>query len=1042
MVKKIRIALIGVICIVMVVLMTVSVVPLFDAEEASIAVGEIYDLSEGWTVEYENGRQAMDVKLPYSFDSKLGDKVILRHDMLEDYASLALNFYADNSALRIFIADKPLYEAGMSSDGINRKQFKASEQEKGMDAFGDDDNAEKTAVDLVTVDLPSNLVDGDELSIVLYEVDTKAGINIHAPYISKRDVAVINVLRESMIPISCALLILILCVVDIFLDVTRYISKERMRGLVIVAIMGLDAVAFIILRTDLCKLFMANMYFFNKIAVMTIVAMPLLLAIFYYIGFNIHFPRFTTFNVWTTIIITFVILSLEASASEAALLLVEPITVCLYLFQLISIAAMLLKWKNMSRGYNLIIYDLISLTFFGTAVVLIMIGSIDDHSLVRRYLIDGAITLSFLFITYQHINIVSNNFKQSVEENAHKLEKQVKIAEAAKAEAIAASEAKGNFLANMSHEIRTPINAVLGMDEMILRESREKSIREYAMDIHTAGQSLLSIINDILDMSKIESGKMEIIPVEYDLSSLINDLANLISFRAKAKNLIFEVDVDSNLPAKVYGDDVRIKQVVTNILTNAVKYTESGNVWLRVSGRADGTDEIIHFEVEDTGIGIKEEDMSKLFEAFQRIEEGRNRNIEGTGLGMSITLQLLSMMDSKLEVDSVYNQGSKFYFDIRQKIVDATPLGDFKNRIKDLESQYIYTRAFIAPDAKLLVVDDNVMNRKVFSALLKPTQIKVVEAESGPEAIELAAKEYFDIIFMDHMMPGMDGIEAFHRIKELIDSPCKDTPIIILTANAVAGAKEAYLEEGFDGFLSKPIVSDKLEEMIRTHLDEGLMQEAPEDIEGSDSDNAKAELENLPAVDGVDWEIAWLHLSSMELIESAFSEFYKIIKIHASKLQEYYDNLETELDNYRIQVHGMKSSAASIGIIPLAGMAKILEFAAKDEKLDIINGMHDIFITEWLSYYDKLKVVFGLGDTLAEPKEQVDTGALQALLNTIKVAMEDMDIDTADESVNKLSGLVIPDAMADLLETLKGQVADLDSDGADETINSMMELLN
>ena len=923
MMKKVRIALIIVICIVMAVLMTVTVSPLFDSEEASLAKGEVYDLSQGWIIEYENGIQAKDVKLPYSFDSKLGDRVVLYHEMSEDYASLALNFYADNSAIRIFVADKPVYEAGFTSNGIERKQVKVSEQEMVMDALAEDDTSEKTVADAVTADLPSNLADGDELKIVLYKVNTNVGIYINSPSVSKRDVAVINVLRESMVPISCALLILMLCVVNIFLDVTRYISKERMRGLFIVAVMGFDAVAFIILQTDLIKLFMANKYFFEKIAVMTIVVMPLLLSVFYYFGFHIHFPRFTTLDVWITFVVTLVILILEASASETALLLVEPITGVMFLFQLIGMTTMLIIWKSKSRGYNLIIYDLISIAFFSIGVILTMLGTMDSHSLVRRYLIDGAITLSFVFLTHQHISIVVANFKRRVEENAHKLERQVQIAEEAKAEALAASEAKGNFLANMSHEIRTPINAVLGMDEMILRESREKSIREYAMDIHTAGQSLLSIINDILDMSKIESGKMEIIPVEYDLSSLINDLANLISFRAKAKNLIFEVDVDSNLPAKVYGDDVRIKQVVTNILTNAVKYTESGNVWLRVSGRTDGTDEIIHFEVEDTGIGIKEEDMSKLFEAFQRIEEGRNRNIEGTGLGMSITLQLLSMMDTKLEVNSVYNQGSKFYFDIRQKIVDATPLGDFKNRIKDIESQYTYTRAFIAPDAKLLVVDDNVMNRKVFSALLKPTQIKVVEAESGPEAIELAAKEYFDIIFMDHMMPGMDGIEAFHRIKELIDSPCKDTPIIILTANAVAGAKEAYLEEGFDGFLSKPIVSDKLEEMIRTQLDEGLMQDAPEDIAGSEVDNAKAELENLPAVDGVDWEIAWLHLSSMELIESAFSEFYKIIKIHASKLQEYYDNLETELDNYRIQVHGMKSSAASIGIIPLAGMAKI-----------------------------------------------------------------------------------------------------------------------
>jgi len=390
----------------------------------------------------------------------------------------------------------------------------------------------------------------------------------------------------------------------------------------------------------------------------------------------------------------------------------------------------------------------------------------------------------------------------------------------------AANRAKTEFLASMSHEIRTPINAVLGMDEMILRECKDSTIKEYAMDIQAAGQTLLTIINDILDLNKIESGKMEIVPVEYDVSSMIYDLSNMIRIRAEDKNLSFKVSVSQDIPSKLYGDDVRIRQILMNLLTNAVKYTRSGEVWFRVSLKQKeagtvGTDAILHVEVEDTGIGIKPEDMDKLFAKFERIEVERNRNIEGTGLGMPITMKLLSLMDSELKVESEYGKGSVFSFDLRQKIVEETPIGDYENRVGNLKAKkYTYSESFIAPDAQVLLVDDNKVNRKVFMALLKKTQIRITEADSGYKAIELAVAQSFDAIFMDHMMPGMDGIEAMKRIKAIEDGPCANVPIIVLTANAVEGSKEKYLEEGFDGYLSKPIEPAILIEVIKDFLPE------------------------------------------------------------------------------------------------------------------------------------------------------------------------------------------------------------------------------
>lgn len=387
-----------------------------------------------------------------------------------------------------------------------------------------------------------------------------------------------------------------------------------------------------------------------------------------------------------------------------------------------------------------------------------------------------------------------------------------------------ANRAKTEFLVRMSHEIRTPMNAVLGMNEMILRESTESTIKEYAMDIQTAGHTLLTIINDILDLNKIESGKMEIVPVTYDISNMVYDISNMIRFRAEDKNLSFSISVSKDIPTKLHGDDVKIRQVLVNLLTNAVKYTPSGHVWFRVGLKqgvegTSGENAILHFEVEDTGIGIKEEDRSKLFSSFERIEVERNRNIEGTGLGMAITMRLLSLMDSELKVESEYGKGSVFSFDLKQKVVEETPISDYENKIAEFkEKTYTQGDSFIAPDAQVLIVDDSIINRKVFTSLLKKTQMRITEAENGYKAIELATAQHFDLIFMDHMMPGMDGIEAMEKIKAVKDGPCANTPVIVLTANAIGGSKEKYLEAGFDGYLSKPIVTEELTGILAKHL--------------------------------------------------------------------------------------------------------------------------------------------------------------------------------------------------------------------------------
>lgn len=384
-----------------------------------------------------------------------------------------------------------------------------------------------------------------------------------------------------------------------------------------------------------------------------------------------------------------------------------------------------------------------------------------------------------------------------------------------------ANDAKSQFLARMSHEIRTPINAVLGMDEMILRESTEENVLEYADNIKHSGRTLLSLVNDILDISKVEAGKMEIVPAQYELGTLLSDIYNMSFERAKQKDLEFKLEADRTLPQLLYGDEIRIKQCVMNLLSNAIKYTENGEVILSVNCASLEGDKIgLQFKVKDTGIGIKEEDLERLFDAFARFDEQKNRAVEGTGLGMGITRQLLVLMGSDLKIESEYGVGSTFSFIVMQKIVSAEPMGDFMQHYEknEKEQRAKEREIFMAPDASALVVDDTPMNLKVIRLLMRETKINLDTAVSGKEAVEKAAEKDYDIIFIDHMMPGMDGFETLKEIRRLPKN--KDTVCVALTANAISGARDIYVDAGFDDYLSKPVESENLTALLKRHLGE------------------------------------------------------------------------------------------------------------------------------------------------------------------------------------------------------------------------------
>ncbi len=586
---------------------------------------------------------------------------------------------------------------------------------------------------------------------------------------------------------------------------------------------------------------------------------------------------------------------------------------------------------------------------------------------------------------------------------------------------------KSMFLATMSHEIRTPINAVLGMDEMILREAKDNAIKSYAADIKSAGNTLLSIINDILDLSKAESGNIEIIPVKYELSSMINDLVNMINGRAKSKELAFNVNVDENIPYMLYGDEIRVKQCALNILTNAVKYTNKGSVDFFVSYEKKDEDSImLKFEVKDTGIGMKNEDMERLFSPYKRIDAKRNREVEGTGLGISITKLLLELMDSKLDVESEYGEGSCFSFVVEQKVVSWDAIGDYSKRyIEKNEMDLKYKELFHAPNAKILVVDDTEINLSVMENLLKSTQIQIDCASSGRKALAYTQGTKYDLVFIDHMMPGMDGIETLKFMRKA--GANKETPAIALTANAISGARAAYIEAGFTDYLSKPVSGLKLEQMIMIYLpgDKLILPSDPGfATSGNDSEEEISEVPKyLKDIEEINIDKGIENSGSIESYLSILDVFAKTADDKAVELVDYLAN--SDIANYTIKVHALKSSARIIGADDLSEAARRLEDAGKVMDLDYINKYTGKLVEDYLQLKDKL-----LSDKKDDNKKanlpEINPSLLKEGYSTIfEVAME-MDYPMMEEVLKDLRSYKLPANDDSIIALIEKHLTELD----------------
>ncbi|MCR4895356.1 MAG: response regulator [Lachnospiraceae bacterium] len=671
--------------------------------------------------------------------------------------------------------------------------------------------------------------------------------------------------------------------------------------------------------------------------------------------------------------------------------------------------------------------------------------------------------------TGDELEILSNSIKEmatqvnayidSMEEEA-RLRENLQVAEAANA-------AKSNFLSNVSHEIRTPINAVLGLDEMILRESGEEQIRGYAVDIKNSGKSLLGLVNDLLDFSKIEAGKMEIIPVEYELSSVINDLINMVASKAEEKGLELKVDIDPAIPHVLFGDEIRIKQCALNVLNNAVKYTQQGTVTLQMSSRKTGEDTIaLLIRVTDTGIGIKEEDLEKLYSPFERIEEKRNRTIEGTGLGMSIVKNLLDLMGTQLVVKSVYGEGSDFSFELEQKVVSSEPIGDFNETYRKSVSRIEeYKVSFLAPEAKVLVVDDTAMNLTVAKGLLKPTAVQVTTCGGGQETLNLVRKHRFDLIFLDQRMPEMDGVETLHRMREMEDNLCTDTPVICLTANAISGAREQFIQAGFNDYLSKPIDAGRLEQITAKYLPQELVhyagtgeyqrlmkaqkQAQKQAAEGTGPDSAISGGANagtggnppsdtemrpgsaIPADDplrsaeGLDIDAGLKNCMTREILEEAIHDFRVSLKETADLIES---SLQSgDLKTYTVKVHALKSSARLIGASELSEKAAYLESCGDAENMAEIMSLTPELLELYRSYEDKLSVLDG-PEEAEDPREEIPEAQLLEAFAGIREAAEAFDFDTADAICEMLKAYRIPEPWQGRTEEIMNAVTKLDRD--------------
>ena len=603
-----------------------------------------------------------------------------------------------------------------------------------------------------------------------------------------------------------------------------------------------------------------------------------------------------------------------------------------------------------------------------------------------------------------------------------------------------ANRAKTNFVSNMSHEIRTPMNSIVGITEILLRSRHSPKEQEYLLNIQSSGRVLLTIINDVLDCSKMEAGKMQLFDEPYDTCSLFHDLRISMENRIGHSGLELIYDIDQDIPCKLKGDMGRIRQVIINLVNNAIKYTEKGSVRFSVHVRQKNTDKVmLYYEVADTGIGIRKEDQKILFDAFQRVEMDRNRYVEGTGLGLTISQNLVNMMGGVIEVESEYGKGSRFFFTIEQTIIDPTPVSAVNyNGQKDNVTEKEAECLFIAPEAHILLVDDNELNLVVAKELLKPLRMQIDTAENGLQAVKMVRGSQYDLVLMDHMMPVMDGIEAAKAIRALPEDKYQKLPIIALTANAMVDARKEFLNAGMNGFVAKPIDFARICNQLKLWLPKDLVRDVPKEEAKKllADDLSDREIQPEDPQMGFSFEEGVKHCGSKAALMKTIRIFYRTIDSKANKIEQCLK--EGLISDYVIEVHALKSSALLIGAVPLSEAAKELEDYGKQGKTEVLEEKTPDVLT---LYRDLKNILRPYAEKEEDAKKEFSDGEWITALQQIHQCVEQFDLDGVDQIMEQLEEYQVPECIRESMDQLRVYVADVSLEEIMELTDTMTGLL-
>lgn len=602
------------------------------------------------------------------------------------------------------------------------------------------------------------------------------------------------------------------------------------------------------------------------------------------------------------------------------------------------------------------------------------------------------------------IMLINLSFYMLMENPDIRLVQQIEI-EKEKAEV--ANKSKSNFLSHMSHEIRTPMNSVIGMTEVLLRTDLNEEQKRYLNHIKLSSNALLSIINDILDLSKIEAGKMELIETAYDAYSEMDNIRVIIENRIGDKPITLNYDIDDKFPPVLYGDVIRIRQVLINLLNNAVKFTEAGYITLGVKVLSKSEENIdLEISVTDTGVGIRQEDFEKLFDEFKQLDLKNNLGKEGTGLGLTISSQLIDLMGGKLKVESEYGKGSRFYFNISQKVISEEEYDKIKaeNEVQE----------FVAHEAKILIVDDDAMNLKVAEKLLEPYGMDIDLANGGEKAVSMATEKKYDLIFMDHMMPVVDGLEATRRIRNIKDEYYNKLPIIALTANAMVDNRDKFFGAGITEILTKPIEMDKMAKMLIEYLPKEKIYHSKLGLNQKKNDTEKLVIEGLDVDYGIKYS------GSKETFLELLADYYLLIDTKTNKIKRYIeDNL---IKDYTIEVHALKNTSRLIGALELAKDFEYLEHLGNQEYIEDIKAETGAILEKYNRYKDILKE-YGKPDK--KGKKQVSNETIIHCLESISRAVEEFDMDTCDDQMEVLETYILPEGCQESMEKLRVYMADV-----------------